>query len=126
MAGAISSPISNATWPNMLSSEVRAAAPVFAALGDETRLRLVMKLCHTGRQSITQLSEREPLTRQAVTKHLRVLSGAGLVRVRKEGREQVWEMTPGKMKQVRRWLKAIEREWDQRLDRLKALVEEPE
>jgi len=110
----------------MLSSEVRAAAPVFAALGDETRLRLVMKLCHTGRQSITQLSEREPLTRQAVTKHLRVLSGAGLVRVRKEGREQVWEMTPGKMKQARRWLKSIEREWDQRLDRLKALVEEPE
>jgi DNA-binding transcriptional ArsR family regulator len=126
MAGAISSPISNATWPNMLSSEARAAAPVFAALGDETRLRLVMKLCNTGRQSITQLSEREPLTRQAVTKHLRVLSGAGLVRVKKEGREQVWEMTPGKMKQARRWLKSIEREWDQRLDRLKALVEEPE
>ena len=110
----------------MLSSEVRAAAPVFAALGDETRLRLVMKLCHSGRQSITQLSERQPITRQAVTKHLRVLSHAGIVRGHKQGREQVWEMTPGKMKQARRWLKAIEREWDERLDRLKALVEEPE
>ena len=110
----------------MLSSEVRAAAPVFAALGDETRLRLVMRLCQSGRQSITQLSERQPITRQAVTKHLRVLSTAGLVRASKHGREQVWELTPGRIKQTRRWLKAIEREWDGRLDRLKALVERPE
>ena len=110
----------------MLSSEVRSAAPVFAALGDEVRLRLVMKLCQSGRQSITQLSERQTITRQAVTKHLHVLSSAGLVRATKQGREQVWEMTPGKMKQARRWLKTIEREWDQRLDRLKALVEAPE
>lgn len=110
----------------MLSSEVRAAAPVFAALGDEVRLRLVMKLCRSGRQSITQLSERQTITRQAVTKHLHVLSSAGLVRASKQGREQVWEMTPGTMKQARRWLKAIEREWDQRLDRLKALIETPE
>ena len=87
---------------------------------------LAQKLCHSGRQSITQLSERQPITRQAVTKHLRVLSDAGIVRAHKQGREQVCEMTPGRMKQTRRWLKAIEREWDERLDRLKALVEEPE
>jgi len=110
----------------MLSSEVRTAAPVFAALGDETRLRLVLKLCSGGRLSITQLSERQPITRQAVTKHLHVLSEAGLVTASRQGREQVWEVAPGKMKQVRRWLKAIEREWDERLDRLKAIVEKPE
>lgn len=116
------------TWSvilrSMPSSDVRAAAPVFAALGDETRLRLVMRLCKGGAQSITQLSERQPITRQAVSKHLSVLSGAGIIRASKRGRERVWEMTPGKMREVRRWLKTIEREWDQRLDRLKAFVEE--
>lgn len=110
----------------MLSSEIRTAAPVFAALGDETRLRLLMRLCAGGRLSITELSEKQPMTRQAVTKHLHVLSEAGLVRVSREGRQQVWEMSPEKMKQARRWLKSIEREWDERLGRLKALVEKPE
>ena len=110
----------------MLSSEIRTAAPVFAALGDETRLRLLMRLCEAGRLSITELSEKQPMTRQAVTKHLYVLSEAGLVRASKQGRQQVWEMSPEKMKQARRWLKTIEREWDERLGRLKALVEKPE
>lgn len=110
----------------MLNSEVRTAAPVFAALGDETRLRLLLRLCEGGRLSITELSRKQPMTRQAVTKHLHVLSEAGLVRASREGRQQVWEMAPDKVKQARRWLKTIEREWDERLGRLKALVEKPE
>lgn len=99
---------------------------MFAALGDETRLRLLTRLCAGGRLSITELSEKQPMTRQAVTKHLHVLSEAGLVKASKQGRQQVWEMSPEKMKQARRWLKTIEREWDERLGRLKALVEKPE
>ncbi|MBK7930478.1 MAG: helix-turn-helix transcriptional regulator [Bryobacterales bacterium] len=91
----------------MLNSEIGTAAPVFAALGDETRLRLLARLCAGGRLSITELSEKQPMTRQAVTKHLHVLSEAGLVKASKQGRQQVWEMSPEKLKRARRWLKAF-------------------
>lgn len=91
----------------MLNSEIGTAAPVFAALGDETRLRLLARLCDGGPLSIAELSEKQPMTRQAVTKHLHVLLEAGLVKASKQGRQQVWEMSPEKMKQARRWLKGF-------------------
>ena len=91
----------------MLNSEIGTAAPVFAALGDETRLRLLARLCEGGPLSIAELSEKQPMTRQAVTKHLHVLLEAGLVSASKQGRQQVWEISPEKMKQARRWLKAF-------------------
>jgi DNA-binding transcriptional ArsR family regulator len=69
-----------------------ASALLFAALGDPTRLRLVSRLCEGGPLSIARLTAGSRLTRQAITKHLRVLKGAGLVRSRRRGRESLWQL----------------------------------
>jgi DNA-binding transcriptional ArsR family regulator len=98
-------------------------APVFAALGDETRLRLIAALCVGGAMSITQLTAHSDLTRQAVTKHLAVLAGAGLVRDAKVGRERLWEFEPGQIEEARRSLELIASQWDHALERLRLAVE---
>ncbi|HWX79117.1 MAG TPA: metalloregulator ArsR/SmtB family transcription factor [Steroidobacteraceae bacterium] len=98
-------------------------APVFAALGDETRLRLIAALCVGGAMSITQLTAHSDLTRQAVTKHLTVLAGAGLVRDAKVGRERLWEFEPGQIEEARRSLELIASQWDHALERLRLAVE---
>ena len=100
------------------------AAPVFAALGDETRLQLVSRLCAGGPASITRLTQGMGVTRQAVTKHLQVLADAGLVRGIREGRESSWELQPEKLAEARRSLDQISRQWDETLGRLKAFVED--
>jgi len=107
------------------SSAARAAdaAPVFAALGDETRLAIVARLCTTGPQSIARLTEGTHVTRQAITKHLHVLAGAGLVRGARLGREQIWEIEPARLQEARRYLDHIADQWDEALGRLKAAVE---
>ena len=102
----------------------RSAAPVFAALGDETRLAIVARLCADGPASIARLTDGASVTRQAVTKHLTVLAGAGLVRDAWHGRERIWELAPGRLDDARKFLDQISRRWDERLDRLKKLVEE--
>ena len=79
-------------------SAVRNTAPIFAALGEETRLRLVAVLCVGGAMSIAQLTSGTEITRQAVTKHLQVLADAGLVRDIKVGRERLWEYALKKLK----------------------------
>ena len=99
------------------------SAPLFAALGDETRLRVVVRLCEEGPLSITQLTEGAGVSRQAVTKHLQVLAGAGLVKHARDGRENLWQLEPGRLAEARRLLDLISQEWDDRLDRLKAFVE---
>ena len=99
-------------------------APIFAALGDETRLALLWRLSSGGAQSIARLTEGTELTRQAVTKHLRVLEGAGLVTSTREGRESSWTLEPRKIEEAKRYLDRIEAAWDARLDRLAKLVEE--
>jgi DNA-binding transcriptional ArsR family regulator len=99
------------------------SAPLFAALGDETRLRLVSRLSGSGPLSITELTEAADVTRQAVSKHLRVMEGAGLVHSKKRGRESVWQLEPGPLEDARRHLDLISRRWDDALDRLKTLVE---
>ncbi len=99
-----------------------AAAPVFAALGDETRLALVRTLCG-GAQPISRLSENTPLTRQAITKHLRVLEGAGLVRSARAGRETRFELRGERLDEARRYLDAVSEQWESALQRLKAFVE---
>jgi DNA-binding transcriptional ArsR family regulator len=98
-------------------------APIFAALGDETRLSLVAALCMGGAMSITQLTSGTDITRQAITKHLGVLAAAGLVRDVKLGRERLWEFEPASLAQARRSLEAIGQQWDSALARLKAVVE---
>jgi DNA-binding transcriptional ArsR family regulator len=106
-------------------SALRNAAPLFAALGDETRLRLVAVLCAGGAMSIAQLTSGTQITRQAVTKHLHVLAGAGLVRDIKSGRERLWEFELDKLDEARRSLEMIAEQWDHALLQLKRAVEEP-
>jgi DNA-binding transcriptional ArsR family regulator len=103
--------------------QVRDAAPLFAALGDETRFSLLMRLASSGPGSIARLSARARVTRQAITKHLEVLSGAGLVRSTRRGRERIWSLEPRRLAQARAHLDLISRQWDDALDRLKQFVE---
>jgi DNA-binding transcriptional ArsR family regulator len=98
--------------------------PVFAALGDGTRLRVVMLLCDSGPASIARLTAGTHVTRQAVTKHLRILEHAGLVRVTRLGRETVWELQPEQLEEARQCLDRISNQWDQALLSLKSFVEE--
>lgn len=100
------------------------AAPIFSALGDETRLALVARLCQKGPQSITQLTAGSDVTRQAVTKHLDVLDAAGLVHDVRRGRERIWDLDTDRLTEAVRFLDRISREWDEALARLRKFVEE--
>ena len=99
------------------AAERRACAPIFAALGDETRLALVAKLSEGQPCSIAQLTEGTQLTRQAVTKHLRVLTGARIVRNVRAGRESLFELDPAPIREVREYADVVSRQWDQALSR---------
>lgn len=101
-----------------------ASAPVFAALGDDTRLGLVARLSVGGPQSIARLTSGTGVSRQAVTKHLAVLEGAGLVRGWRQGRQKVWELEPEKLEAAQAYLEVISRQWDEVLERLVAAVED--
>jgi DNA-binding transcriptional ArsR family regulator len=105
---------------------VPATAHLFAALGDETRLRLVSRLCNAGPLSITKLALGSRISRQAITKHLRMMETAGLVQSTRSGRELIWRMDQDRMLQARRYLDQISSQWDKALERLRALVEEKE
>src|SRR5262245_56917413 len=100
-------------------------APAFAALGNATRLRLVERLCAGGPQSIARLTRTTSVTRQAVTKHLRVLAAAGLVRTSGTGHTYEWVVDLHGLDETRRWLDVIGGQWDEALARLKASVERP-
>ena len=105
------------------AAEFADSAPVFAALGDERRLRLVGRLGREGPLSISRLSQDSGVTRQAVTKHLQVLADAGLARGSRRGREQLWQLKAGPLAEARRSLERISQRWDEALGRLKAAVE---
>lgn len=105
------------------SRKSRGQAPVFAALGDETRLKLVRQLSAGSPLSITRLTEGSTLTRQAITKHLRVLQHAGVVRGLRRGRENLFQLRPDSLSEARRELDDISRQWGNALARLKAFVE---
>jgi len=78
------------------------SAAVFAALGDETRLRLVARLGREGPMSIVRLTDGFAMSRQAIAKHLRVLKTAGLVRVSRDGRESTWRLEQKRLADARR------------------------
>jgi DNA-binding transcriptional ArsR family regulator len=102
----------------------KGSAPLFAALGDKTRLRLVARLCDSGPMSITRLAAGSSVTRQAITKHLRVMEAAGLVSSARHGRESVWELEQQRLEEARRYLGVISKQWDDALGRLREFVEE--
>src|SRR5580658_7176432 len=93
-------------------SALPASAPLFAALGDETRLRLIAALCVGGAMSIAQLTAGTEYTRQGITKHLDVLAAAGLVRDAKIGRERLWEFDPTQLLKALQSLEVIAAQWD--------------
>ncbi len=106
-----------------ISSAAKLAAPVFAALGDKTRLRLLAKLCGGEPHSISQLTQGSRLTRQAITKHLQVLERAEIVRSVHKGRESLFELNPEPIEEMKKYLDEVSEQWDRALARLKSFVE---
>ena len=106
------------------NSTVGSSAPLFAALGDKTRLRIVARLCDDGPMSIARLTDGSHVTRQAIAKHLRVMNQAGLVRSARHGRESVWRLDQRRLEEARRYLDLISRQWDDALGRLRQFVED--
>jgi DNA-binding transcriptional ArsR family regulator len=105
------------------AKDLEAALPVFVALSDATRLRLVSRLSREGPLSISALTKGTDVTRQAVTKHLRVLAAAELVRDQRRGRERLWRMRARRLEEARRCLGAISAQWDEAIARLKSHLE---
>ena len=110
--------------PRSAAAALRTNASIFAALGDETRLGLLAKLTNGEPQSISRLTSGTRLTRQAVTKHLRVLEDAGVVRADRVGRESRFALEPRTILDAQTYLEHVSRQWDTALARLKALVED--
>jgi DNA-binding transcriptional ArsR family regulator len=102
----------------------RRASIVFAALGDETRLSLVVRLSSGEPYSISQLTEGSRLSRQAMTKHLRVLERAGIVHGARAGRESRFAFDPGSLEPVKKYIDLVSEQWDESLSRLKSFVED--
>ena len=102
----------------------KGSASLFGALGDEARLRLVSRLCESGPMSITRLTAGSRITRQAITKHLRVMEAARLVQSDRRGRERVWQLNQQRLAEARQYLSLISKQWDDALDRLRKFVEE--
>ena len=102
----------------------RAHASVFAALGDETRLSLVAKLRDGRPRSISQLTEGSRLTRQAITKHLRVMERAEIVHCVRAGRESLFEIDPEPIEEIKKYLELVSEQWEEALSRLKMFVED--
>ena len=100
------------------------AAPVFAALGDGTRLRLVTRLSDDGPLSIARLSDGTGVTRQAITKHLKALADAGVVRGKRRGRERIWELQTRRLEMASRYLNEVSGQWDAAIGRLRAFLED--
>src|SRR5262244_1770203 len=107
-----------------LAARGKTHAPVFAALGDETRIALVAKLSGGQPCSISQLTKGSRLTRQAVTKHLRVLESVGIVHSVRVGRESLFKLDPAPIVEMREYLDFVSEQWDQALARLKSFIED--
>jgi DNA-binding transcriptional ArsR family regulator len=109
--------------PSLTHRTTHDRAAVFAALGDETRLMLLAKLCSGQQCSIAELTEGTTLTRQAVTKHLRVLERVRMVHGKRHGRENLFEFDPKPVNDMKEYLELVSRQWDSALSRLKLFVE---
>jgi DNA-binding transcriptional ArsR family regulator len=107
-----------------VAASAQSPAPVFAALGDRTRLALLNRLSDGQTRSIAKLSADTRLTRQAVTKHLHVLENAGLVRSVRIGRESRFAYRPEPVAEAKSYLESVSAQWDEALVRLRAFVED--
>jgi DNA-binding transcriptional ArsR family regulator len=111
------------TTPAETRGDFARRAGIFAALGDGTRLSLIGKLSPGRPQSISRLAQGFSLTRQAVTKHLRVLEAAGLVRSERTGREKQFELRPEPFRELQSYLDRVSSQWEEALNRLQSYVE---
>jgi DNA-binding transcriptional ArsR family regulator len=98
-------------------------APIFAALADPTRRKLLANLAESSPKTATQLAEEYPITRQGILKHLRILEAAGLVAVYQQGREKRYSFTPEPLSELEQWIQDLSHKWDERLLRLKTFLE---
>jgi len=110
--------------PSKGAANRQTRALIFAALGDPTRLSLVITLSAGEPHSISQLTKGSRLTRQAITKHLRVLESVGIVRSLHKGRESLFKFDPKPIAETRNYLDEVSLQWDQTLNRLKSFVED--
>ena len=102
------------------------AAPLFGALGDPNRLRIITRLCDDGPSSITRITEAIPVSRQAVTKHLLALEAVGLVGSHRHGRERIWIVRTEPLGEAGDYLAELSNRWDHVIERLRAFVEAPD
>jgi DNA-binding transcriptional ArsR family regulator len=107
-----------------VSAHTAVAAPLFDALGDPNRLRIIVRLCDVGPCSTSQLTEVIPATRQAASKHLQMLQAAGLVTSSRRGRQRVWTVQTEPLAQASDYLTQLSRRWDAAVDRLRAYLED--
>ena len=99
-------------------------APLFDALGDPNRLRIIVRLCDAGPCSTSQVTSVIPATRQAASKHLQLLEAVGLVSSTRRGRERIWTVRTEPLARASDYLTQLSRRWDAAVDRLRAYVEE--
>jgi DNA-binding transcriptional ArsR family regulator len=104
-------------------SAVVARAPLFDALGDPNRLRIINRLCEGGPCSTTEVAEVVPVSRQATTKHLLLMEAVGLVSSERSGRERIWRVQPQPLNDASKYLTTLSQRWDMAIDRLRAYVE---
>lgn len=107
-----------------MAARASATAPMFAALGDPVRLGIVLRLCREGPLTTMTLQEGTSVTRQGVSKHLRLLEDAGLVASERDGRDRLWRMEAARLAELSRMLERISAQWDARIDRLRKFVED--
>ena len=98
-------------------------APIFAALADPMRRKLLINLAENSPKTVTQLAREFPITRQGILKHLYILHDAGLVTVHQQGRDKRYTLTPEPLQELEQWIKELNAKWDERLLRLKAFIE---
>ena len=99
-------------------------SPVFNALGDPNRLRIVSRLCDGGPCSTSEVTQVIPVSRQAATKHLLLLEAVGLVTSKRQGRERIWRIEPEPLTDASDYLTGLSKRWDKAIDRLRAYVED--
>lgn len=107
-----------------MSGRVAVDAPLFDALGDPNRLRIIVRLCDRGPSSTSQVSSVIPVTRQAASKHLQLLESVGLVTSTRRGRERVWTVQTQPLAAASDYLSKLSRRWDAAVDRLRSYVED--
>jgi DNA-binding transcriptional ArsR family regulator len=106
------------------ASAVVAKAPLFDALGDPNRLRILTRLCDRGPCSTSEFTQVVPVSRQAATKHLLLLEAVGLVSSHRKGRERIWQVRPEPLIEASDYLTGLSKRWDDAIERLRVFVED--